>query len=145
MKCSIRQFRQSFFDRAAVTQAVDRATRRVLSKFGAFVRTTARSSLRRRKRVSEPGQPPSSHTGLVKRFLYFGFDAVRKSVIVGPAKLNKPEPRVLELLEQGGQIRRRSRRTRKLETHVYRARPFMGPALRRELPKLPAMWRNSIK
>ena len=145
MKFSIREFRQSFFDRAAVTQAVDRATRRVLSKFGAFVRTTARSSLRRRKRVSEPGQPPSSHTGLVKRLLFFGFDAVRRSVIVGPAKLNKPKPRVLELLEQGGNIRRRNRRTRKLETHVYRARPFMGPAMKKELPKLPAMWRNSLK
>jgi len=145
MKFGLREFKRSFFDRETVTRAVDLATRRVLSKFGAFVRTTARSSLRRRKRVSEPGQPPSSHTGLVKRFLFFGYEAVRKSVIVGPAKLNKPEPRVLEHLEHGGRVRRRNARTRKLETHVYRARPFMGPALKKELPKLPAMWRNSIK
>jgi hypothetical protein len=145
MKFGLRQFRAAFFDSQAVTRTVDRTTRRVLSKFGAFVRTTARSSLRRRRRVSEPGQPPSSHTGLVKRFLFFGYDVVRKSVIVGPARLNKPDPRVLELLEHGGQVRRRHRRTRQLETHIYRARPFMGPALKKELPKLPAMWRNSLK
>jgi hypothetical protein len=35
------RIKQFFFDRHAVLGAVDSATRRVLSKFGAFVRTAA--------------------------------------------------------------------------------------------------------
>ena len=36
--------KKMFFDRKAVTGAVGRATRKVFSRFGAFVRTAARSS-----------------------------------------------------------------------------------------------------
>ena len=61
-----------FFDRQRVMSG-DRATRKVFSKFGAFVRQTARSSIRKRKSISEPGQPPSSHTGLLKRNIFFVF------------------------------------------------------------------------
>lgn len=145
MKFGIRQFRASFFDAPAVTRAVDRTSRRALSKFGAFVRTAARSSIRPRRRISQPGQPPSSHVGLLKRFIFFGYDRSRKSVIVGPAKLSKPEPRVLELLEHGGRTRRRNLRTKQLEMQNYRARPFMGPALAKETPKLAPLWRNAVK
>jgi hypothetical protein len=41
--------KQGFFDRAKVKNAVDAGTRRVLSRFGAFVRTRARTSIRKRK------------------------------------------------------------------------------------------------
>ena len=78
----------SFFDSKAVTGAVDKATRRVLSRFGAFVRRGAKSSIRKRKRVSKPGEQPSSHTGLLKKFIFFGYDRSRSSVVIGPARLN---------------------------------------------------------
>ena len=77
------EVKQLFFDSPKVVRAVDRTTRRVLSKFGAFVRRTARSSIRKRKRTSEPGSPPSSHTGLLKRFIFFGYDAQKRSVVIG--------------------------------------------------------------
>jgi hypothetical protein len=51
----------SFFDRAKVKNAVDAGTRRVLSRFGAFVRTRARTSIRKRKGTSPPGGPPHAH------------------------------------------------------------------------------------
>ena len=41
---------QLFFDSKKVRRSVDRATRRVLSRFGSFVRRTARSSIRKRKK-----------------------------------------------------------------------------------------------
>jgi hypothetical protein len=130
-----------FFDRAAVTSAADRGTRKVLSKFGAFVRQTAKTSIRKRKAVSEPGQPPSSHTGLLKRNIFFVFSPQTRSVVIGPILLNKgtDAPR---LLEHGGTVvrRRRNRRVRM----TYAARPFMGPAFEREQQKLPALWRNSV-
>jgi len=51
--------KQMFFDTKAVMRATDKATRRVLSKFGAFVRRSARSSIRKRKRTSAPASRPA--------------------------------------------------------------------------------------
>jgi len=132
-----------FFDRRAVAGAVDRGTRRVLSKFGAFVRTTARHSIRKRKAVSEPGQPPSSHVGLLRKLIYFGYDAARKSVVIGPTPL-RGTAQVPPLLEYGGKARRRGRKGRQVMA-TYRARPFMGPAFEHEKPRLPALWAGSIR
>ena len=70
-----------FFDSKKVVNATTRAERKVLSRFGAYVRRSARSSIRKRKKVSEPGKPPSSHTGLLKRFIFFAYDPGRKSVV----------------------------------------------------------------
>jgi hypothetical protein len=61
---TFRAAKQGFFDRAKVKRSVDAATRRVLSKFGAFVRTRAKTSIRKKKGTSPPGSPPYSHTGL---------------------------------------------------------------------------------
>lgn len=96
-----------FFDRAAVTGAVDKATRKVLSRFGAFVRRRARSSIRKRKKVSQPGQPPSGRTGLLKRLLFFAFEPRRQSVVIGPAALNGGYGDGAEMLEHGGTTTRR--------------------------------------
>ena len=132
-----------FFDTAKVKKAVSSATRKVLSKFGAFVRTAARSSIRKRKAVSEPGQPPSSHVGLLRKLIYFGYDPTRRSVVIGPTPLHGTAE-APPLLEYGGRARRRGRKGRNVMAS-YRARPFMGPAFEREKPKLPAMWRDSVK
>jgi len=132
-----------FFDKKSVTSQVDRTTRRVLSRFGAFVRRTARSSIRKRKRISEPGQPPSSHIGLLKKFIFFGYEPRKRSVVIGPVRLSqKGRGEAPALLEYGGSttLVRRGRRRRAR----FRPRPFMGPAFEKEHPKLPAMWRDSI-
>lgn len=136
------QAKAAFFDRQTVMNAVNRAERRVLSKFGAFVRRGAKSSIRKRKSVSEPGRPPSSHTGLLRKMIFFVYEPHRGSVVIGPVELNKgtDAPR---LLEHGGQVIRREKNQRK--RLVYRPRPFMGPAFERELPQLPAMWRDSVR
>ncbi len=75
-----------FFDDDKILDAVDKATRRNLSKFGAYVRQRARRSIRKRKKASAPGAPPSSHTGNLKRGIVFGYDRTRGSVVVGPIK-----------------------------------------------------------
>jgi hypothetical protein len=131
-----------FFDRPKVQRAIDRGVRKVLSRFGAFVRTTARHSMRKRKAVSQPGSPPSAHVGLLKKLLFFGYDAGRKSVVIGPTPL-RGEAEAPPLLEYGGKTR--LRRHNKNVVAVYRARPFMGPAFEQEKKKLPALWANSIK
>ena len=42
----LKDAKSMFFDRAAVTSAVDKATRTVLGKFGAYVRRAARASIK---------------------------------------------------------------------------------------------------
>lgn len=134
-----------FFDRKAVMQRVGSATRRVLSKFGAFVRTGARHSIRKRRSISQPGAPPSSHVGLLKKLIYFGYDSSRASVVIGPTPLNGPGTgEAPALLEYGGRARRKNRKGTKV-TAVYRPRPFMGPAFQKEKPKLPKMWADSVR
>ena len=135
--------KRMFFDRQAVISKVDAATRRVLSKFGAFVRRSAKSSIRKRKKPAPPGQPPSSHTGLLKKFIFFGYDAARQSVVIGPTRLNqKGRGEAPPLLEYGGKTTLVRRGKKKRVT--YQARPYMGPAFEKEKPQLPAMWRGSI-
>lgn len=133
---------KSFFDRAAVADAVDKGTKRALSKFGAFVRTRARSSIRKRKKVSEPGKPPSSHRGTLKKLLFFAFDPVAKSVVVGPVPFSKAE--APPLLEYGGSATR-TKKSGGTKTANYRPRPFMGPAFKAELPKAPQLFKDAIK
>jgi hypothetical protein len=136
-----------FFDTDRVKRAADTATRKVLSKAGAFIRTAAKSSIRKRKAISAPGQPPSSHTGLLKRFIFFGYDADRKTVVVGPMRLNQKIGAAPEALEHGGPStvvsglrgKRRKRRIR------IAARPYMGPAMVKEMPKFQGIWAQSVR
>jgi hypothetical protein len=134
--------KRGFFDRALVQQAVDRAQRKVLSKFGAFVRQRAKTSIRTRKGTSPPGGPPFSHVGLLRKFILFAYDPGRQSVVIGPTLL-RDGSEAPKLLEHGGETtldtksgRRRAR---------YRPRPFMGPAFEAEQQKLLALWLNSVR
>ena len=138
------RLRKLFFDTKKVRRSVDRATRRVLSRFGAFVRRTARSSIRKRKKASAPGSPPSSHTGLLKRFIWFGYEPHRRSVVIGPARLTKAgRGEAPENLEYGG-MATVTRQKRKRRARI-RPRPFMQPAFEKEQQQLPALWRDSVK
>ncbi len=193
------RLREMFFDRQAVIEAVGQANARVLSKAGAFIQRRAKSSIRKRKRVSDPGQPPSSHVGTLRNLIYFSFDPPTRSVVVGPTPLGSTGI-VPPVLEYGGQAPRRrnprrrqrelggageirtdgpaSRTTKKnrdgklvtyarlqttdqvdranrLNEELYgpefvggnriEARPYMGPALQKEMPSLPALWAGSVR
>lgn len=136
-----------FFDSPRVMRAMDRAARRALSKVGAFVRTRARSSMRRRKGVSKPGQPPSSHAGDLKRLLFFSYDPNTESVVIGPTRFKKGEaPSLLEFGGRAVRVRKQSSGKRgRRQIVTYRKHPFMGPALEAELPNVPKQWRNSLR
>jgi len=133
-----------FFDKKAVRDKVDAGTRKVLSKFGAFVRRTARGSIRKRKKPSPSGQPFSSYVGLLKKFIFFGYEPAKRSVVIGPVRLSQQgRGEAPHLLEYGGTgtVQRKGKRRRA----KIRARPFMAPAAEKEHPKLPAMWRDSVR
>lgn len=124
---NIASVKRLFFDKKTVLSAVDVGTRKVLSKFGAFVRQRSRSSLKTKKGTSAPGAVPYSHTGKLKQGILFAYDPATRSVVIGPTVFGTgTAPR---LLEHGG--------TGSVggAAAVYPARPFMRPAFDAELPK----------
>lgn len=136
------QTKALFFDRQKVQSAVSRAERRVLSKFGSFVRQDSKQRIRRRKRSSSPGESPTNRTGLLKRHIYFVFSPETRSVVIGPVLLNRSTG-APETLEHGGETTIETKRRQLIRVEIE-ARPFMGPAFQQELPKLPALWRDSV-
>lgn len=177
-----------FFDAPKILASVDEVAVKVLSRFGAFVRRTAKSSIRKSKKSSDPGSPPRSHTGFLKDFIFFAYDPETCGVVIGPEKGNQVSfttdmrpitgtvPHSLEyggtafVLEEWNSLRWQRRNLRRRgsvsdvgalresgKSNVFNnrpirkrpvrvaARPFMRPALAKEAPGLPAMWKNSIK
>ena len=139
---SFQAMKSGFFDRERVMRSMDAATRRVFTRFGGRVRTRARRSIRKRKGISPPGQPPHSHVGLLRDFIFFAYDPWQRSVVIGPVLL-RLSSKVPSLLEYGGVVvRRTKKRTRRLR---YRPRPYMRPAFEQEKPRLPDLWRDSVR
>ena len=137
-----------FFDRHVVIAAVDNAKRKVLSKAGAFIRTAAKTSIRKRKGSAPPGAPPHSHEGSLRRLILFGYDKPNDSVVVGPVGFKKSEaPSVLEYGGDTVMLRRVGGRGGRLTSQKVKIapRPYMAPALEKERPKLPLLWRNSVR
>lgn len=142
---NVKQFQGAFFTSSAVTKKVKPAARKILSKFGSYVRQTARQSIKNKKR-SVASQPPASRTGKLKRFIYFGYDEAKNSVIIGPAKLNNTvSDTALISLEEGGATDVFNPKTKQRSRVFVAARPFMKPAFGKEMPKVPGMWRDSIR
>lgn len=158
---TIKSVKQGFFDSPKVLKAISAAKRKVFSKFGAFVRRRAKSSIKdapksgagrrgrksRRPRVSRPGSPPYSRTGLLRKFIFFAYDTKRQSVVIGPARINRPTG-APKALEYGGRVETPkffTQRKRGITSMRIRARPFMRPAFKAEKPKLRELWRGSVK
>lgn len=103
---------------------------------------------------SRPGEPPRGPTGLLKKHLFFSYDPATKSVVVGPALLNKStgapavleqggptEVTVLKFVTRAGQVTtERSKRVVTIE-----ARPYMAPAYKRNEDKIRQLFRDSVK
>lgn len=167
--------KKQFFDRQAVIDAVGRAQARLFARAGAFVRTAARTSMRRRKAPAPPGKPPSVHSKdsfATLRNILFAWDPRSESLVVGPVTLNQSSFRgstvvkgaVPAIQEFGGVIgehqwqRRdgtwqrtdlRSRRfaggrPQRIRRAIVRPHPFMFPAMQKEMPKFPTLWKNAV-
>jgi len=110
---SLIEMKKLFFDRKTMIKSMDRAHMRFLAKAGAFVRRSARSSIKQSKKTSEPGKPPKGKTKRLKGSILFGVDQSgrKPSVVIGPVKLESENkvirslgPPISEILERGGQI-----------------------------------------
>jgi len=139
-------------------------TRGFLSRVGAFVMRSARSSIRKAKKVAEPGNPPHAH-GKRSPLRYGIFFAVEPyNVVIGPVRLDRAKRRDRsyvtsdktgpQLLEEGGTAvlhpgrgsKRRAKRMR------YRKFPYMKPAFdkgladfKRKTGKDANRWAKSVR
>lgn len=141
--------KKGFFDRDAVVKALDKVTFKALSRFGGNVRLTAQRSIRKeskKHKVSEPGKPPITHPSpgdfLLRKWILYSYDQVRKSVVIGPAVLpGAAGPPALQALEYGGKVRIKGKGRDRVVT--IRARPFMNPAFELGKKKLPQFFEEA--
>ncbi len=92
---------------------------------------------------SKPGRPPHRHSDpqLYKR-TFFAFDPASRSVVIGPEGFSRSKaPNVLEF---GGTVRV-PLRGGGVENAPVAPRPYMGPALQKNLPKMAEPWANSLR
>ena len=131
-------------DTRKIQKAAERGERRVLSRFGFLTRRTAQRSVKRRKKTSAVGQPPSSHTGVLRRFILYAYERATRSVIIGPKRLGNKGGggRAPAALEHGGRSATAGKRRQAIK---IRPRPTMGPAFEKTKPQLRSLWHNSIK
>ncbi len=128
MELTFSQAKEFFFDRMKVIEAVEKGRASALSKLGGFVRTSARRSMRKARRMkeselteaqlavwraaggkrenlplksSEPGQPPRVRKGTLKNGIYFAYDPKTKSVVAGPVRFGSAGDAAANL-EYGG-------------------------------------------
>lgn len=129
---SLRTLKAGFVDRAVVVSRVEKARLRWLSKVGAFTRTAAIRSMRRRKRSSAPGQPPSAHAPSSQGLRNILFAVEADTMIAGPVSFNGIESADVPQVHEYGGLKSNRIRTRKgteRRTVRYPARPYMRPAL----------------
>ncbi len=150
---NIESVKKTFFSNAAITEKLDPAMRKAFSKFGAFVRQRARTSIRsapkrkknakpgqkEKRRTALPGKPPLSHVGTLKKFIFFGYDDVQKVVVIGPV-LAGSKSGAPETLEEGGTavVRVRGERPKVINVAPH---PYMNPAFQGAFGDL----RNDLK
>jgi len=99
----VRAIGKFFLDRAAVAEKVNAGRLKLFGRWGGSVRLTAQRSMRpggKKGKSAEPGKPPRTHEGSLRRLVVYAFDPNTRSVVAGPMKFKRG--RVPELLEYGG-------------------------------------------
>lgn len=148
---------------AILRSEIDKDTLSKLKRAGAFVRRAARNSVKyarkskkKRQQTSKPGEPPKGHVRNDRANLKsIAFDASPTEVIIGVLGLSNKRlgngKTAAEILEKGGtqtltgavingsfeamsaKTAERLNLHRTSKTVNYARRPFMGPALQKEI------------
>ena len=121
------------FDADGLVARAAKASVDVLRRMGAYIRRAAQSKVRQSRNPSQPGEPPHTRRGALKRGILFGVDRRTNSVVVGPSV--RFVGTSMQAHEFGGGYKRKR----------YPKRPLMGPSLRESAPHLAKMWENAVK
>ena len=121
------------FDANGLVARAAKASVDVLRRMGAYIRRAAQSKVRQSRNPSQPGEPPHTRRGALKRGILFGVDRRTNSIVVGPSV--RFVGTSMQAHEFGGGYKRER----------YPKRPLMGPSLRESAPHLAKMWENAVK
>ena len=121
------------FDADGLVARAAKASVDVLRRMGAYIRRAAQSKVRQSRNPSQPGEPPHTRRGALKRGILFGVDRRTNSVVVGPSV--RFVGTSMQAHEFGGGYKKER----------YPKRPLMGPSLRESVPHLARMWENAVK
>jgi phage gpG-like protein len=113
-----------------VREAADRAARRVFAKAAFRIMRDAQSSVVRSAKPSSPGDPPHTKRGQLRRAIRYS--ATKDGAVIGP--LASMVGVSAEAHEFGGAYKGQS----------FPERPFMGPALERDLDNFAGDFAGSI-
>ena len=133
-----------FFDVNSLTSRIERSWARAMKRAGRLIMFEAMDTMKHiKKGVSAPGAFPHRHskTKVSLRRIWYDYDPRTKTVVVGPAKFKNDD--TSNLIEFGGTrvIKQRRGRVRKVR---YRARPFMGPSLKKKRSDIAKEFRNTV-
>jgi hypothetical protein len=140
----------SRFNGAKVHKATNRATFENLTHAAAAIRLTARRSIKKAPKArgraaqgrfkavgktqpSPPGKPPHTRKGQIKRAILYAVERKAGRAFIGPTY--EAMGMSASAHEFGGRFRGQR----------YRKRPFMGPALKENVPRLPRLWAGSVR
>ena len=121
------------FDANGLVARAAKASVDVLRRMGAYIRRAAQSKVRQSRNPSQPGEPPHTRRGALKRGILFGVNRRTNSVVVGPSV--RFVGTSMQAHEFGGGYKRER----------YPKRPLMGPSLSESAPHLAKMWENAVK
>lgn len=151
-----------FFRDKEILKFMDAKTARAMSRALSHIWRRAQTSMRYRKSPSRPGQPPSAHQenrALLRQLMRFAFDPREKRGVVGPLKHRKglapslnefggvvlTQKRRLIPIAKSPNAKKKKYRSVPAGTPLhYPSRPFMEPALQKEIPRLPEQWSHSV-
>ena len=99
------QVKDMFFDRQKVIKAIEKTTKKNLSRMARFIQVRAKQSLIRRKKSSRPGSQPyvksKNKFANLKNILYF-YEEMTETAVIGPVRFGRSNPPVPQLMEHGG-------------------------------------------
>ncbi len=115
-----------------VADAADTTTFRNLGHAAASIRKTAMAEITNAEGPSEPGTPPHSRRGQLRRAIKFDVDKASETAVIGPEASIVGEAGAAH--EFGGEFRGQD----------YPERPFMEPALEANVDRFASEWAGSI-
>jgi hypothetical protein len=124
---------KSWFNADKVRDRVKKAGIESLGHGAAVIRLTARRSIRKRKKPSQPGKPPHTRKGLLRRAVSYAVEKQYGRAVIGPDYSVAGPVGIAH--EFGGRFRGQR----------YRQRAFMGPALMKVKDRLPRRWAASVR
>jgi hypothetical protein len=84
------EWHRTRFHSRELVAAVGHVLAAQLQKLGAYIRRTAKGSIRKAKKPSKPGNPPHGHGDeLLKNRIMFDWDPGTRSMVIGPEKTNQ--------------------------------------------------------